>query len=315
VPILKKVSIPLLLVVIMAIMAVPATADARFGVRVGIGDQNVAMFDHPNFRALNVKRVRYFIKWNAMRDPAQRLAAREYVLRARRARVSVLMHISSDNLTRKQARLPKLATYRREVTRLIRYYRGLGVREWGARNEANHDSQATWRSPRRAAQEFRIVRRACGSRCTIVALDVLDQRGVERYIRRFYQALGSHRRYARIVGIHNYSDVNRRRTRGTRSIIRTVKRYNRRTQFWLTETGGVVAFGSSFPYNERRASNRTSFLFSMVRNMRRDIKRVYVYNWTGAAPGARFDAGLTRHDGSLRPAYNTMRRHMRRFMR
>ena len=186
------------------------------------------------------------------------------MLAARRNKVSVFMHISSDNLVRKKAKLPKLGTYSREVKRLIRYYRKLGVKEWGSRNEANHDSQATWKSPKRAADEFKIVRSACKG-CTIVALDVLDQKGVERYIQRFYTALGSQRRFARIVGIHNYSDVNRKRTRGTKSIIKTAKRYNRRAQFWLTETGGVVNFGSNFPYSESRAANRLKYLFTTTK--------------------------------------------------
>jgi hypothetical protein len=238
------------------------------------------------------------------------------VLRAKRARASVLLHISSDNLTRKAARLPKLSRYRSDVTRLVKYFRRLGVREFGARNEANHDSQATYRSPRRAAEEFKIVRRAAGSKATIVALDVLDQKGVESYIRRFYKALGSSRRFAKIVGIHNYSDVNRRSSSRTRRIMSAVRGQQRSAQFWLTETGGVVNFGSNFPYDERRAASRLNYLFnSIVRPNRSRIKRVYVYNWTGAPQGARFDAGLTNSDGSPRPALATFRSQLRRYKR
>ena len=312
----KKKTLSLLLALAAMLALMPAAAEARTSVRVGIGDQQASMFDQPAFKALKIKRVRYFIRWDAMRRGRERelAVAENYVRAARRNRVSVLMHISSDNLTRKKARLPKLSTYRRDVTRLVKRFRRLGVREWGARNEANHDSQATWRSPKRAADEFKVVRRACKG-CTVIALDVLDQRGVERYMRRFYSALGSYRRYAKIVGIHNYSDINRKRTRGTRSIIRTAKRYNRRTQFWLTETGGVVNFGSSFPYNERRAANRLGYLFTVAKRYRRDIKRLYVYNWTGAQRGARFDAGVTNPDGSPRPAYNTLRSRLKDFLR
>jgi hypothetical protein len=312
-PALKKTTF---LVVLVALLALPATATASKRIRVGLGDQQASMFEHPAFEALRIKRVRYFIRWDAMRHPDELAAAERYVRAARAKGATVLMHISSDNLTRKKARLPKLATYRSRVTALIRHFRRLGVREWGARNEANHDSQATWRSPRRAAQEFRIVRRACPG-CTIVALDVLDQAGVERYIRRFYQALGSYRRYARIVGIHNYSDVNRRRTRGTRAIIRTVRRHgNGRTRFWLTETGGVVKLGRSWPYSRTRAAARLTYLFSTLRgSLRRDIDRVYVYNWTGAERTARFDAGITNPDGSTRPGYTVLRQQLSRFAR
>src|SRR5918998_4544960 len=128
------------------------------------------------------------------------------------------MHISSDNLTRRKAKLPSKRRYKRLVTRLVKHYRAQGVREWGSRNEANHDSQATWKSPRRAAYEFKIVKRVC-KRCTVVGLDLLDQRGSQRYIRRFFRALGSRkwRRRVSIVGIHNYADVNRKRTSGMRT--------------------------------------------------------------------------------------------------
>jgi hypothetical protein len=308
----KKTTITVL--ALLALMALPAVADARTNVRVGIGDQQTSMFDHPDFKALKVKRVRYFIRWDAIRHPGDLAKADAYVAAAKRDRVSVLMHISSDNLTVKKARLPKLSTYKTDVRKLIKRYRAKGVKEWGARNEANHASQATYKSPKRAADEFKIVRSACKG-CTIVALDVLDQAGVERYIARFYKALGSSRRYAKIVGIHNYSDVNRRRTRGTKSIIKTVKKYNRKTNFWLTETGGVVAFGGAFPYSTSRAASRLKYLFTTTKQLRRDIDRVYVYNWTGAAKGARFDAGLTGPNGEARPALKILKQQIKGFLR
>ena len=308
----KKLTTTVLALAMLALL--PAAADARTSVRIGIGDQQASMFGHPEFQALKIKRVRYFIRWDAIRNRSDIEAADAYVAAARRAKVSVLMHISSDNLNRKKAKLPKLTRYRADVRALIKRYRAKGVKEWGARNEANHDSQATWKSPKRAADEFKIVRSACKG-CTIVALDVLDQRGVERYIQRFYKALGSQRRFAKIVGIHNYSDVNRKRTRGTKSIIKTVKRYNKRTQFWLTETGGVVNFGSNFPYNEKRAASRLKYLFTTTKAMRRDVKRVYVYNWTGAQRGARFDAGVTGPNGETRPALTVLKQQIKNFLR
>ena len=308
----KKITTTILALAMLALL--PAAADARTNVRIGIGDQQASMFGHPEFQALKIKRVRYFIRWDAIRNPSDLAAADAYVAAARKAKVSVLMHISSDNLNRRKAKLPKLSRYRSDVTRLIKRYRAKGVKEWGSRNEANHDSQATWKSPKRAADEFKIVRRACKG-CTIIALDVLDQAGVEKYIRSYYKALGSSRRYAKIVGIHNYSDVNRKRTRGTKSIIKTAKRYNKRTQFWLTETGGVVNFGSNFPYSESRAASRLKYLFTTTKQLRRDIKRVYVYNWTGAARGARFDAGVTGPNGEARPALTVLKQQIRNFLR
>ena len=102
----------LLIAAVLAVLALaPSPASAAYDVRIGIGDQQVAMFDNPSFQALGIKRVRYFIRWDVMRRPDDLARARAYVERARRARASVLLHISSDNLTRKAARLPKLSLY------------------------------------------------------------------------------------------------------------------------------------------------------------------------------------------------------------
>ena len=306
-----------LLATIVSLLAPAAAADARkYNVRIGIGDQNPSMFAHPDFQRAKVKRVRYFIPWNAIHIPHEMQRATEYVNAARAARVSVLFHISSDNLTRRKAKLPSRRRYRRDVTALVRHFRAMGVREWGSRNEANHDSQATWKAPRRAAWEFKVVKRVC-RKCAVVGLDLLDQRGSARYVKRFFRGLGSRewRRRVSIVGIHNYADVNRRRTSGTRTIMRAVRRYNRRAKFWLTETGGLVKLSTSWPYSTRRAARRLGNLFTITRRFRRHIKRVYVYNWTGAPRDARFDAGLTNPDGSRRPAMRVFLKKIRRFRR
>ena len=301
--------------VLVLLLALPGAAQARTNVRVSIADQNQAMFDAPAYRALHLKTTRYFIRWDAIRSPADLARADAYVRRARAAHVRVLMHISTNDFTPKRAHLPSLAEYRRSVGALVRRYRRLGVREWGAWNEVNHKTQPTWNSPKRAAQYFKTMRALCRG-CTIVALDILDQAGATRYIQRFYRALGSSRRFARIVGIHNYSDTNRatHRGRGTRSIILAVRTFNRRTQFWMTETGGVVNFGRSFPCNEQRAAKSVSRMFGLARSYRRYIKRLYVYNWTGSDCNG-FDTGLTKANGQLRPAYYTLRKYLRSFRR
>jgi hypothetical protein len=309
---MRTTKLTLLTIVVSLLVAAPA--GAAYNVRVGIGDQSDDIFTHPDFKRLKIKRVRYFIPWNAFGRPDEMGKAEAYVRAAKAARVSVFMHISSENLVRRKAKLPSKTRYRREVTRLVKHFRKLGIREWGSRNEANHDSQATWRSPSRAAYEFKVVRRAC-KRCTVVGLDLLDQRGVARYIKRYFRALGSYRRYVRTVGIHNYADVNRRRTTGTRTIIRTVRRYNKRAKFWLTETGGLVRLSTSWPYSTRRAASRLSYMFRVTKRYRRYISRLYIFCWTGSPRGSRFDAGLFNPDGSRRPGYRVVARNIKRFKR
>jgi hypothetical protein len=304
-----------LLGVLALLLAGPVVAQARTNIRVGIADQSVGMFDAPAYQALKLKRTRYFIRWDASRYPSEIARADAYVKRARAAHESVLMHISTNSFVPKKAHLPSVAQYRHYVGALVRHYRKLGVHDWGPWNEVNHKTQPTYKSPRRAAQFFKTMRSMCKG-CTIVALDILDQAGSTRYIRSFYRALGSSRRFAHVVGIHNYSDTNRatHRGRGTRAIINAVRRYNHHTQFWLTETGGVVNFGHSFRCNESHAATSVSRMFSLARSFRRYIKRLYVYNWVGSNCNG-FDTGLTRGNGQLRPGYYTLRKNLRSFLR
>src|SRR3954453_4831952 len=305
-----------------AFALLPATAGAKTGVRVGIGDQQASMFDQPLFQARKFKRVRYFVRWDVMKTADERLAARRYIQRAREDGISVLLHISSDDLRIKRAHLPSVSAFRTQVRRLVPYFRKLGVREFGAWNEVNHASQPTYRSPTRAAdffvETYRAVRPRC-SFCTVVALDVLDQRGVERYMRSWYRHLSStYRRRATIVGIHNYGDVNRQRTTFTRNIIQESHHYNSHTKFWFTETGGIVKFGRSFPCNTTRARNRLRNMFDLAKTYHSSgVERMYVYNWTAPPDGcdARFDAGLVNFDGTARPGYTYLRQKLPNFLR
>jgi putative glycosyl hydrolase len=316
----RRIALLLLAGLVLGLAAVPATADARTDVRVGIGDQQIGMFDQPLFQRAKFKRVRYFIPWNAMSNPGQLATADAYVRRARASGISVLLHVSSDNLVIKKAKLPSVDAYRSQMRRLVPHFRALGVREFGTWNEANHASQPTYRSPTRAASFFKVMYQAVKPRCSscaVIALDVLDQPGVDRYMRSFYRALSStYRRRATIVGIHNYGDVNRRRTTYTKRMISQARDYNRSTKFWFTETGGIVKFGRNFPCSTERAKNRLKNMFDLAKRYRSSgVQRLYIYNFTGAGCSARFDAGLTNPDGSARPGYTYVRSALRNYLR
>jgi hypothetical protein len=304
-----------LLTLVLALAAVPAVAGARIPVRVGIGDQDPSMFSQPAFQRAKFQRVRYFDKWNASDDAGALARADTFVRTARANGFSVLLHVSTDDYTIKRAKLPSVAQYKSKVGALVRRYRALGVREFGTWNEANHASQPTYRSPTRAAQFFRemyrLVKPSCSS-CAVVALDVLDQTGVERYMKSFYRALTpTYRARATLVGIHNYGDVNRKRTTFTRNIIRQSHHYNKKTRFWFTETGGLVSFGRNFPCSTSRAASRLNTMFSLARRYRTaGVQRLYIYSWQGPGCAARFDAGLVGPDGTPRKGYDTVRRQL-----
>ncbi|MBX5440577.1 MAG: hypothetical protein IRZ32_03515 [Solirubrobacteraceae bacterium] len=299
--------------VALAALSLPAGASA-VNVTVGLGDQNASMFDQQPFKDLGLKRVRYFIHWDAAKDPYQLQQADVFVDTARRNGVKVFMTPSTNDLRSKKAKLPSVSQYKRQVGKLVRRYRAMGVEEWGVWNEANHTTQPTYRSPKRAAQFFQAMYQLCKG-CKIVALDVLDQTNpaVGGYIAKFYQSLNSTwRKRANIVGIHNYSDVNRKRAKGTLDAFRTTRRYNSRAKFWLTETGGLVNFGRAWPCNEQRAANRITYMFKFAKKYDRYIDRLYAYAyWGDDCQG--FDAGLVNADGSIRPGYNAFKKGLRGF--
>jgi hypothetical protein len=312
---IRKTYSLLLTSLVLLALGMPAVASARTNVAVGLGDQRAEMFSNPAFHALKLKKTRFFVRWDLMRRPAHEIAdADRFVDAARAAKVKVLMHVSTNDLRAKKAKLISTAQYRRDVGRLVRHFRAKGVREFGVWNEANHKTQPTYRSASRAAAYYRTMKQICKG-CTIVGLDVLDQAGVERYIGRFFNALPrSYRSSKVLVGIHNYSDTNRFRSRGTSSIIKTTRRYNRHAKFWLTETGGVVNFGRAFPCSTSHAKRATSYMFSLARKYDRYVDRLYAYNWTGADCNG-FDAGLTGAGGTPRPAYSVFKSKLSSFLR
>jgi hypothetical protein len=186
------------------------------------------------------------------------------------------------------------------------------VRAYVPWNEINHFTQPTYRDPKAAARFTQIVRRNCRG-CKVVVADILDRadnararkpryRSTLRYIKRLRKALKAPRR---ICGLHNYSDTNRYRDRGTKQIIKALGC----REIWLTETGGIYKFrAGGLKVSAKRQLQATKFMFKLARRFKR-IERLYVYTWFGAVT-PRFDAGLVAN-GKVRPAYREVARRLR----
>jgi hypothetical protein len=180
------------------------------------------------------------------------------------------------------------------------------VHEFLTWNEANHCSQPTCRRPDVAARYYNALRGACRG-CTIVAADVLDTSKMPAWIRAFRRrAKGRHL----IWGLHNYIDANRFRTRGTLSLLRTVK-----GTVWFTETGGLVERNNGspieFPQNKWHAARATRWVFQRLARLSPRVRRVYLYQWSPAGPGSTWDSALVGAAGQPRPAYQVLEEHLR----
>jgi hypothetical protein len=306
------------------LLAVPAGASAKTNVAVGIGDQSPEMFKDANWKALNLKKTRYFVEWNTIDQPAELAKADAFVAAARSAGVSVLMHISTDDINAQPRKpLPSTSAYKTKVGALVAHFRPLGVTDWGVWNEANHKSQPTAKNPKRAADFYKTFKKFKCSSCKIVALDVLDQAGVEKYIASWIKAAGSLGKKAKIIGVHNYSQVNRRITEknasnrypGVARILKAIRKKNTVAKLWLTETGGLASFGSGFKCDRSRQANRTKYMFDLIKKYDKNIERLYSYNYFGNGCTPQFDGGIVEADGTPRAAYNTFKSQLKNTQR
>jgi hypothetical protein len=307
--------IPIVALVLCATYA--ASAQANF--KVGIADQDARMFDNRNYQSLDIKRIRYIVPFDWYKYRYQVNEITHFLNRANADGAEVLVHFTAKRgcykngrySRKKSCRAPSVRAYRSQFKRFRKRFPANKV--FGVWNEGNHVSQPIARKPRLAAKYFLAARSACRS-CTFVAADVLDSKNMGAWLARFRRAAKGK---ASIYGLHNYSDVNRRRSSGTRRLLRIVG-----GQVWLTETGGILKFLPSFKRSERRQANRTKFMFQLAdrydrrrSGMRSRITRLYNYQWTGVRRSARFDAGLVNPNGSARKAYRQFKKSARSYDR
>ena len=266
---------------------------AADGLAVGIGEQGAAMFADERFRDLEIDRARLIVPYDAARRRIERALADQWLSEAERAGVEPFVTFGHSRADPKK--LPSVAEFRAAFRAFQRLHPD--VRVYAPWNEINHASQPTARAPARAAQYYNVLKAEC-TRCTVLAGDVLDQAGMTRYVKRYRRHLDGR---PAIWGLHNYADTNRFRSSGLRELFAAVT-----GDVWLTETGGIVKFGRSFPRDEKRAGRAVAHAFALARENPR-VKRIYLYNWTAARPADRFDSGLVGTDGTPRPGYDALR--------
>jgi hypothetical protein len=270
---------------------VPAPAPA--GLQIGLGEQGVAMFGDKRFSGLGLKLARYVTSYDATRVRFERDLADQWLAAARAAGVEPFVTFGHSRVN--PSKLPSVSEFRRDVRAFRERYPD--VRVYAPWNEINHSSQPTSRAPGRAADYYNVLVEECPG-CTVLAGDVLDQAGMDRYLKRYRSALKG---TPKIWGLHNYADSNRFRDSGVSTLLKTVP-----GDVWLTETGGIVRFGRNFPEDEQRAARAVSYAITLARKHDR-VKRIYLYNWTGSKPNDRFDSGLIAPDGKARPGYQRLR--------
>jgi hypothetical protein len=301
-------------IVPLAVLAAAILApSAHANYRVGLSEQNPAMFAQSAWHNLKLKRVRYIVPWDYYKDAGQHSEVVTFLNAAHANKQDVLVaftarrgcYTNGKYSKSKACRAPSTSAYKSAVRRFHKEFPY--VKTFSPWNEENHVSQPTHSSPKRAVQYYDTLRRACKG-CTVMAADVLDQSNVRSWLRSFLRY--SHGR-GTIWGLHNYKDVNRRQSKGLTNVLKTVP-----GQVWLTETGGIVTFLPSFKTSYSRSSSATKYMFQLAdkydskrRGYRSKLTRLYVYRWYGEPAGARFDAGLVNYDGTPRAALSQFQKY------
>ena len=332
---------PIVILALLAVLIAPAAAPGK--ARVGISDNSPSIFADPLFDALGTKHTRLVVSYNAVaagENGDDELSARvaPYLTAAEAQGIEVHVafehargdaHECADTPKASQCRLPTVAQYRSQVTKFLKRFPTVdSITAW---NESNHNTQPTYRDPKRAGKFARAAEQACksaGRKCDVVTMDILDAASnptdtknldysrTVRFIKKLRSAYG---KKPAICGIHNYADVNRFRTSGTKTLAKAM----RCKRLWLTETGGLYDFASFWTKPTKRVGKCSTaascqvkamkFLFNKTMRAVATIDRVYVYRFYSGEDG--FDAGIVKGSGDTpngkkRPAYDVVKKHI-----
>jgi hypothetical protein len=297
---MRRLFAPLTTVAMLA--AVPSGAAAF---KVGISDQQAATFSNPLFAPLKFSYARYITSYDVMDHAQARTALTQWLTAAQAANQRVLVSFEHSYQGSKAKKAPSVAAYTKAIKKFHTAFPQ--VKDISAWNEVNrkifksgttYQGQPIWNNPKRAAQYYMAARKVfTGDK--VVGLDILDQANVAsavRYVTKF-------RKYAKpaptLWGIHPYSDNNRFSTSRTKALLNATGK----GEVWLTEAGGIVKLGTSFPYSPTRAAKALGCTFTGAKLSKR-ITRVYLFQFVGSAPLVRFDAGLLNPNNTKRPGYN-----------
>jgi hypothetical protein len=297
----------LTLLLMVLLLGVPA---ARASYLTGLGDEQPAMFSNPLYQWLGTKIARDIVPYDVVDQPADLATFEAWYAGARADGVVPLVAFYHSRAT--PLRMPSPASYRVEIAKFISMFPGIrSYQPWNEANRGNVAGQFDSPSAALAAKYYLALKAACHG-CQVVGLDVLDGSNIKptiTYIKRFQAALrGGHHALPTIWGLHNYSDTNRLRSSGTKAVLKALS-----GQIWLTETGGIVQFGSEFPNKGgkglTRAAKALRYMFTLAASSPR-IKRLYIFQWTGSTAAVRFDAGLIGPEGLPRPGYLVVCQHL-----
>ena len=190
--------------------------------------------------------------------------------------------------------MPSVAVYQRDVQKFVKLFPHVRqYQSWDEANRGNVPHLFSSPSAVAAAEYYQALLRVCKG-CNVVGLDVLDQANISptsSYVAEFKREIGRLRTIMpSIWGLHDYSDVNRWKA-GARanSCVPSAARCG------SPRRAGSCSSAGAFPNNHgsglTRAAKVIKYTFALAGSVPQ-VKRLYIYDWTGGVNATRFDAGL-----------------------
>src|SRR5215203_518618 len=143
-----------------ALVAIPA---AQAKVKVGISEQNPAMFDQPNWQKLKLKRVRYVVSWDYAKQAFEHAEVTTFMNAARAHKQEVLVEFNAHRgcfngkkySKKKACKAPSTKAYKAAVKGFRKQFPY--AKTFAPWNEVNHVSQPTYKKPKLAARYYKAM--------------------------------------------------------------------------------------------------------------------------------------------------------------
>jgi hypothetical protein len=273
---------------------------------VGIGDNNVLVFDDPRFRALGITEVRDDIPWDILRTggyPRARLA--QWLALAHAEKLSVLITFDRSGRQGGHYTLPTVAQYSTAFLEFRKLYPW--VTQFVTWDEANFYGEPTSTHPGRAARYYEALRSDCPT-CTILAPDLLDMNDRRyavpelEYARELMADLPSAPTY---WALNDYVGANDLSTSSTEQLLRSVP-----GKVWIVEVAGIINNGTHAEIASAASLQHEAtvdrFILDKLAALSGRIQRIYLYEWRAASAHDLWDSALIAASGQPRPAYDIL---------
>jgi len=311
---MRRMSLLVVLAAFAVIPAAPASATV-----FGISDQQAGTFSQPLFAPLGLKAARYVAPYDVMSDQGQLARWDAWYKAATAANVRILVSFEHSRTAGKETKTPSPKAYEKATKAFHKAYPSVkDINTWNEVNACQKNGH-TERQPLGICKpskagvlvKFYASNRKVFKGATIIPVNVLDDKpksakAAVAYIKAFKKVMKKkHKALPKVWGIHNYSDTNRFSQVRTKTIMKAI---GKKGDVWLLETGGQLnVFSGTDAQKQAGAAKALGCMFYIAKKQRR-VKRVYIYNYNGAAPGASFDAGLVNFDGTKRLGWDVVQK-------